>query len=150
MRSKIRIIPKALLLSGFLALFLVVKYQQTLKDFWGFAVETAEAHFNNLFYQADSQTDRHRPVSLIEAETELKLYIGEPFRSFNQRDWDGFWRLIYAGFPRGAPPREGLPNKMRQLTLDEIASELMARYPEPFTYFKDEHWKMFFGTVLKK
>ncbi|MEK6727676.1 MAG: hypothetical protein AABY28_03250 [Candidatus Omnitrophota bacterium] len=150
MRSKRRIIPKVLLPLGFLVLFLTVKYQQTLKDFWVFAVESAEIHFNNLFYQADSETERHRPVSLIETETELKLYIGEPFRNFNQRDWDEFWRLIYAGFLRGAPPREGLPNKMRQLTLDEIASELMKRYPEPFTYFKDEHWKMFFGTVLKK
>lgn len=150
MLRKIRIIPKILLPLGFLALFLVVKYQQTLKDFWVFAVDTAEIHFNNLFYQADSQNERRRPVSLLEAETELKLYIGEPFRHFNQRDWNGFWRLIYAGFPRGVLPREGLPNKMRQLTLDEIASELMQSYPEPFSYFKDEHWKVFFGIVLKK
>lgn len=150
MRSKTRILPKVLLPLGFLVLFLAVKYQQTLKDFWGFAVETAGIHFNNLFYQADSETERHRPLSLIETETELKLYIGEPFRHFNQMEWNGFWQLIYGGFPRGLPPREGLPNKMRQLTLDEIASELMKRYPEPFTYFKDEHWKMFFGIVLKK
>ena len=150
MRYKIRIIPKVLLPLGFLVLFLAVKYQRPLKDFWAFAVESAEIHFNNLFYQVDSEAGRHRPITLLETETELKLYIGEPFRSFNQRDWDGFWRLIYAGFPREAPPRGGLPNKMRQLTLDEIASELMARYPEPFAYFKDEHWKMFFGIVLKK
>lgn len=150
MRHKIRILPKVLLPLGFLVLFLAVKYQHPLKDFWGFVLETAEIRFNNLFYQANSEAERHRPVSLLETETELKLYIGEPFRHFNQKEWNGFWRLIYAGFPRGVPPREGLPNKMRQLTLDEITSELTARYPEPFSYFKDEHWKMFFGIALKK
>lgn len=150
MRYKKRLLPKILLPLGFVLLFLIVKYQAPLKDFFLFSVETVRIHIDNLFYSAGSEVSRHRPVSLLQKETELKLYVGEPFKSFSQRDWNWFWRLIYGAFPRGIPEREGLPNRMRQLTMDEIASEIMKRYPEPFTYFKDEHWKMFFGIALEK
>lgn len=150
MRYKKRLFPRLILPLGFVVLFLVVKYQVQLKDFFVFAVDSAKIHYDNLFYSASSEAKRHSPVSLVERETELKLYIGEPFRSFNQSDWNWFWRLIYGAFPRGEPEREGLPKKMRQLNFDEIASELMKRYPEPFTYFKDEHWKTLFGVALQK
>lgn len=148
MRFK-RFLPKILLAFGFLTLFLIIKYQNSIKDIWSFNLEKVKIYFDNFFYQTSSQPKRHRPLSLMERETELKLYIGEPFRDFTQNDWNEFWNLIYGAFPKEAP-KKGLPKKMRQLTPDEIAFELMSRYPSPFAYFKESHWQIFFGIVLKK
>lgn len=142
--------PRIFLISGIILLILIIKYQNVIRDVWLFNLGKFRIYFDNFFYETSSGPRRHRPLSLLERETELKLYIGEPFRNFSQRDWNKFWNLIYSAFPRETPERQGLPKRMRQLTLDEIASELMLLYPQPFTYFKESHWNTFFGIVLKK
>lgn len=145
-----RVLPKILLIVGFSILFLIIKYQDSIKDFASFNLEKMKIHFDNFFSEEDSRITRHRPFSLLEKETELKLYIGEPFKSFTREDFNEFWHLIYGTFPKDIPDREGLPRKTRQLTSDEIAFELMSLYPQPFAYFKSEHWQTFFDIVLKK
>lgn len=135
---------------GFLVLFLVLQFNSQIKNFIDYNKERIQTYGFNFFYMSGAGPKRYRPVSLLERETELKLYIGEPFKSFNQADWDDFWNLIYGAFPKDPPKKEGLPRRMRQLTLDEIRYELMLRYPTPFNYFKKEHWGMFFGIVLKR
>jgi hypothetical protein len=37
---------------------------------------------DNFFFQAGPRAERRRPISLLVKETELKLYVGEPFRDF--------------------------------------------------------------------
>lgn len=149
MRSK-RILPKILLIAGFLALYLILKYQTSIKEFCSFNLEKLKIHFDNFFFAAGSGLERHRPFSLIEKETELKLYIGQPFINFDQDDWREFWNLIYGVFPEGIAEKPGLPKRVRQLTTDEITFELMSLYPNPLSYFKEEHWKTFFNIILKK
>lgn len=140
--KRVSILPKILLALGFTALFFIIKEQSKIKEFGLFNLEKARI--------VSSQPQRRRPVSLLKKETELKLYIGEPFRDFTQKDWDGFWELIYGVFPEEAPLKQRLPKKMVQLTFDAIAFELMSRYPEPFAYFKEEHWKILFGVIQEK
>lgn len=145
-----KFLPKILLVVGFLALFLIIKYQSPIKEKLAFHLERISIYFDNFFYHASSKPERHRPVSLLERETELKLYIGQPFRDFTRKDWARFWNLIYGAFPKEAPEKQGLPRKARQLTQGEIASELILRYPNPFSYFQKNHWEMLFSIVLKK
>lgn len=145
-----RFLPKLLFAACLLLLFLIVKYQSYLKDAWSFNLEKVKIHFANFFYQTNSEPKRHRPVSLLQKETELKLYIGQPFIDFSKKDWNEFWNLIYGAFPREVADKQGLPKKIRQLTPDEISFELMSRYPQTFAYFRDSHWKTFFGIVLNK
>lgn len=149
MRFK-RFLPKILLILLILALFLIIKYQNTIKDIWLFNLEKFKTWFDNFFYFTSSEPKRRSPISLLKKETELKLYVGEPFRSFSRQQWQEFWHIIYAAFPKEPPEREGLPKRMRQLTLDEIAFKLMSLYPQPFAYFKEEHWKLFFNILLAR
>jgi len=145
-----KILPKILLIAGFFILYLVIRYQSNIREAWQFNLEKVKIYFDNFFFESSSRRQRRRPWSLDQKETELKLYIGEPFRSFSRKDWNDFWQLIYGAFPKEEPGKQGLPKKMRQLTLDEISFELMDRYPQPFGFFRENHWKIFFGIILQK
>lgn len=148
MRAKF--LPKVLLALGFVLLFLIIQYQSQLKDFWSFIIEKVSIYSDNFFFPVGAAPERKRPVSLIERETELALYIGEPFRSFKASDWEDFWNIIYGGFQKEEPGRKGMPKKMRQLTEEEIKFELASRYPQPFSSFLERHWRIFFGIIFKK
>lgn len=150
MPHKRSILPKILLSLGVLALFLVLKYHSSLQDLTSYAKDWIRVNLDNSFYQSKSEGSRRRPLSLVERETELKLYIGEPFKSFTHKEWDYFWHLAYDTFPVEEPQEQGLPAKVRQLTIDEIADKLMKRYPDPFAFFKLDHWEALFGIALKK
>ena len=141
-----KILPKLVLTCGFLALFTIIIYRAALKDKWRFNLERIKIYFDNFFYQGE----RHPPLSLLQKETELKLYVGEPFRDFDQEQWKQFWGIVYGASAEEPPEKEGLPKKMRQLTQDEVAFELMQRYPQPFANFRAEHWGIFFGIIFKK
>lgn len=147
MRSKI--LPKILLVSGFALLVLILVYQSQLKVIWFAVIDKAAIYSENFFFSKGRQPLRSRPIDLLGRETELALYIGEPFRSFSREDWAQFWNIIYGGFAREEAGK-GLPNRMRQLTLDEIRYELSSLYPQPFSYFQEQHWKMFFDIIEKK
>jgi hypothetical protein len=142
-------LPKVLLFLGFVGLFLVFKYQSALQSSWGGVLEKVKIYFDNFFYQSPVPK-RYPPLSFLEQETELKLYIGDPFRDFIQSEWDEFWKIIYGTFPDEESRQPGMPARMRQLTTDEIAYKLTQNYPQPFAYFKDSHWQLFFGIALKK
>ncbi len=145
-----RLLPKILLAAGFLSLLFIIKYQGRIKDLLGLNLNKTGDYVDNISYDLDYKPKRHRPVSLLVRETELKLYIGEPFRDFNKSEWEKFWNIIYGVFPKGDPEKPGLVSKKRQLTDDEITYELMKTYPQPFTYFRENHWKMFFDIISKK
>lgn len=145
-----RLLPKFLLVAGFLSLSIIIIYQVRIKDFLRVNYDKTKEYIDYISYDLNFEFKRHRPLSLLERETELKLYIGEPFRDFNRSDWEKFWNIIYGIFPKAGPKEPGLVSKRRQLTEDEITYELMKTYPQPFTYFREEHWKMFFSIIFKK
>jgi hypothetical protein len=145
-----RLLPKFLLVAGFLSLFFIIKYQGQIKDLLGLNLDKAKDYIDYVSYDLNYEAKRHRPVSLLVRETELRLYIGEPFRDFNRSDWEKFWNIIYGIFPKAGPKEPGLVSKRGQLTEDEITYELMKTYPQPFTYFREEHWKIFFSIIFKK
>lgn len=149
MKAK-RFLAQILLVAGFVSLYFIYKYQSSIQDIWAYNRDKLKIYFDNFFFEAGAGMERRRPLTLAERETELKLYIGEPFRSFSRSEWGDFWNIVYGAFPKDRPEREGLPRKKRQLTQDEIAFELAADYPEPFSYFKEEHWKQFFGIIFRK
>jgi hypothetical protein len=142
-----RILPALFILLGFACLYLLVKFEQPLKGNVGFVLQKAAIHFENFFYFASDKKQRRRPVSTLKQETELKLYIGPPFRDFVRRDWHEFWRIIYGAYPKDKPEREGLPVRVRQLNEEELKEELIQRYETPFKFFYPEHWKMFFDLI---
>lgn len=145
-----RFLPKVLLIAGFAVLFLIIVYQSPIKDIWLLNLERLQIYIDNFFNAAGPEPRRQRPISLLQKEIELKLYIGEPFKGFSETDWNDFWRFVYGGYPKELPGKQGLPMKMRQLTTDEIASELAFRYPQPFAYFTERHWKTFFDILFAK
>lgn len=145
-----RLKPILLLVLGFAVLGALFYYRDDLKDFTLFSAEKARIHFENFFFAAGSGVVRRMPISTIKTETELQLYIGPPFRDFKPEEWRAFWQLIYGAYPRVPAEKEGLPNKMRQLNREEIAFELAQLYPNPFSYFRPEHWQSFFDIVFGK
>jgi hypothetical protein len=145
-----RLLPSISLVIGFLVLALIFQFRDTIKDGLAFNLGKLGIYFDNFFSPVGSPPKRSRPLSLLQKETELKLYIGEPFRDFNKADWEKFWNVIYGGFPLEDAPREGWPKKIRQLADDEIAEKLARLYPQPFEYFKEEHWKIFFQVISKR
>jgi len=144
------ILSKVFLVLGFFALFMLIKYQNQIKDLSSLNSKKLKVYLDNFSYRLGLGRERKRPISTLEAETELKLYIGEPFRSFQKEDWNEFWDIIYGVQAEESPEEEGFPPKVKQLTMDEIAFELMSRYPQPFAYFTEKHWELFFGIIFKK
>ena len=145
-----RSLPKFLLIAGFFSLFLIIIFQNQIKDFLKLNYDKATEYVDYASYDLNYEPTRQRPLSLLERETDLKLYIGEPFKGFNRSDWESFWNIIYGIFPKTDPKEPGLVAKRRQLTEDEIAYELSRVYLEPFSHFQENHWKIFFGIILKK
>lgn len=145
-----KILPKILLLIGFLALVIIVRYREQITEFWFFNLQKVKIHTDNFLYESGSGVKRHKPVTFLEKETELQLYVGEPFRSFNRKDWGEFWGIVYGAYPMDTPEKKGLPRRIRQMDQEEIAYELALRYPQPFVYFTQEHWNIFFSIIFKK
>lgn len=144
-----KILPKILLVVGLLALLVIVGYRNQISEFLSFNLKKVKIHTDNFFYESGSGAKRHKPITLLEKETQLRLYVGEPFRSFNRKDWGEFWSIVYGAYPMDRPEKEGLPRRIRQMGQEELAYELALRYPQPFAYFTSEHWKVFFSIIFK-
>lgn len=142
-----RFLSRFFLILGFTIVMLAIKYQSQLKEIAGFNLGKSKTHLDNFF---SPEVSRKRPLSLLQRETELKLYIGQPFIDFSAQEWEEFWSLIYGVYPKGEPEKPGMPKKMRQLTTDEIAFELMELYPQLFAYFQESYWRALFDIALGK
>lgn len=150
MQNKIRILPKIFLFLGLVVLFLAVRYYARINSVVSSLKNSAGIHSDNFFRQSKAESLRRRPLSLVERETELKLYLGEPFKGFSYAQWEEFWSLIFDVFPEEYAQAPGEPIRVRQLSSAEIADKLMKLYPDPFAYFKTEHWEALFGVAFKK
>lgn len=144
-----RFLARVLLIFGFFVAFVIVQKQMAIKSNYSHFLEAAKIHLYNLFYAVNLQEKRQPPPSLIQKETELKMYIGEPFIRFSKGEWNKFWKLVYGAYNIEVINSE-LPKKVRQLSQDEIARELISHYPQPFIYFQESHWKVFFDILFKK
>jgi hypothetical protein len=142
-----RVLPKILLPLGFILLFVLIRYQAPIKEFWKFNLQRITIPVDDFLSSGD--LERNPPMSILQKETELKMYIGRPFKDFSHSQWRDFWKLIYGTFPLEEVGK-GLPKRQRQLTQEEIKEQLASVYPQPFAYFEEEQWKVFFGLLLKR
>lgn len=150
MQGRIKILPKIFLATGVITLFLIVRYQNEIKSFINHLKVTSGIYLDNFFFEVGSNVQRRRPISLQKKETELLLYIGEPFRNFTPEDWKEFWNIIYGGFLKPHPESPNLPKLKRQLTEEEIILELKNLYPTPFVLFTTANWQLFFDIIYRK
>lgn len=137
-----------MLIFGFLALFLIIAFQGVIRNFISLNQQKLKIHKDNFFvYSNEEVIKRPRPLTTAKVDSALEVYIGRPFVNFSEEEWEEFWKIIYGVYPKDEPERPGLPRKLRQLTEEEIASELIARYPQPFRNFREEHWNEFFKII---
>ncbi|MDD5247258.1 MAG: hypothetical protein PHS09_07695 [Candidatus Omnitrophica bacterium] len=142
---------RVFLVLGFLALILVILFQNQIKKFVSFQENKLKTYHDNFFAGNDPEIAKRRvPLSAAKEESDLEVVFGEPFASFSRQDWDEFWNVIYGLYQIEEPLEQGLPNRMRQLTYAEIAAELARRYPQPFSYFGQQQWEAFFSIAVRQ
>jgi hypothetical protein len=143
--------PKLFLKLGFLLLFLLILFAKPIRKFTDFQFQKLEVYKTNLFAPANPEVVRRRkPISTALEESNLEVAFGEPFSNFSLEEWDDFWEVIYGLYPKGEPEKPGLPRRLRQLTTGEIISELIARYPQIFRYFRESDWEAFFSAIERR
>lgn len=88
--------------------------------------------------------ERKRPLTFIDREEQLRIFVPTVFEGFSQQEWDNFWDYIYEPIT----DTSGKYPLKRQRTQEEIMSVLRNKYPKPFADFKDEHWFYFWQIVF--
>lgn len=87
---------------------------------------------------------RKRPITFIEQEEQLRMFVPTVFEGFTQESWDNFWDFIYEPIT----DRSGKYATKRQRTKEEIMSFLRYKYPKPFSDFREDHWFYFWQIVF--
>lgn len=90
--------------------------------------------------------ERTPPITFIEHETKLKLFLSDFFGKFSQSDWQEFWALFYQPIEE---EQEGFMVK-RYRSQEEVEDYLSYEYPQPFSHFQKQHWSYFWSIVLEK
>lgn len=103
----------------------------------------AAVHDNILYNLGSSRTP---PLSTVDLEENLKLYVRNPFISFTRDDWEEFWDLLYAKVPED---ESGWPTRKSQFNREEAQIALADYYGEPFSRFTDSQWSVFWRHALK-
>ena len=140
--------PKILILLGILLAGGLYFSRENLRRDWDDLVSAVGIQIDNFGYPL--KAERSRPVSSLELETNLKSYVGEPFISFSQSDWEKFYDILYNGYPVEYSENERLPPRVRQLNYGEMEERLGREFPNPFSQFQDQHWKQFWPIVFGK
>ena len=110
--------------------------QQCIAEFF-------KAQKNNLFMEMAPK--RSRPITLIEQETNLRLFAPQLFSRFEDAEWQRFWSIIY----QPINDKKSRFATKRYRNREEMESQLIAHYPDPFEYLKQDQWKSFWTEVLK-
>lgn len=139
--------PKILIVFGIALAFIIYSARTGLRQDWNDLVESVNIWMDN-FNRAFSPV-RSRPISTLQKEEELKMYVGAPFLGFQGSDWEKFWNIVYGLFPIDYPENERLPPRTRQLTNPEMQEKLKELYPSPFSSFQDQHWQQFWQIIFK-
>lgn len=100
---------------------------------------------HNFGYQLSP--DRRMPLVVVDKEFGLRQLLPGFFNKFSRDDWQEFWDVIY-----GIHPLIDFENKMlgsagRNYSILEIQRVLVKRYPEAFSGFSVEQWKMFWKEI---
>lgn len=100
---------------------------------------------HNVEYQLSP--DRRRPLVIMDKEFGLRQLLPGFFNKLNQEDWQEFWDIIYGVHPLINFENKKLPSAQRNFNAAEIQGVLIKRYPEVFSGFDQEHWKMFWKEI---
>ncbi len=150
MKYLINIIAICLLVAG---IFGVIKFKDS--DAYYAAQKKMERLGNNAgeFMEArktaikmDMAPGRRRPITFIERQEKLNMFIPTIFEGYNDESWNNFWDFIY----EPVEDRSGKYPTKRLRTKDEIKSFMINKYPKPFSNFREDHWFYFWEIVLGK
>lgn len=100
---------------------------------------------HNVEYQLSP--DRRMPLLVINKEYGLRQLHPRFFNSFSKHDWLEFWDIIYGIHPLIDFENEKLPSAQRNYSTAEIQKVLLKRYPEAFSGFSIEQWKLFWKEI---
>ncbi len=88
--------------------------------------------------------ERKRPLTFIEKQQELQVFVPDVFDAFSDKDWDDFWNYIY----EPVEDTSGTFATKKQRPKEEIEAYMRYRYPKPFAAFREDHWFYFWDIVL--
>jgi len=143
-----RLVVRLWLLLGFLATCLIFFFRANLKQDYIDLTTNLKVRRDNLIYSAFP--DRTAFYGIENKKIELKVKLAPVFDNFTVDEWQDFWQIIYKIYPELFSQGERIPPYSTQLTIDEIKEALGMRFPYPFTYFDDGHWKQFFKILRIK
>ena len=86
---------------------------------------------------------RKRPLTFIEHEEALRIYLPNIFEKFDSRQWRKFWDLIYEPIKE----KQGSFTVKGYRTKEEIETHLKHEYPDPLGYFRQNHWFDFWSVA---
>jgi len=88
--------------------------------------------------------ERKRPLTFIDREEQLRMFVPTVFQGFTQDSWDNFWDYIYEPIT----DKSGKYPVKRQRNQEEIMSLLRNKYPKPFAEFREDQWFYFWQIVF--
>jgi len=101
---------------------------------------------HNVEYQFSP--DRRQPMVIMDKEFGLRQLHPVFFSKFDRDDWQEFWDIVYGIHPLIGFEDEKIPAADRNYSIGEIQSILIKRYPEAFSVFGEEQWKMFWKEIF--
>jgi hypothetical protein len=92
--------------------------------------------------------DRRMPLVIVDKEFGLRQLHPAFFNSLNKEEWQEFWDIIYGIHPLIRFENEKLAPAKRNYSIKEIQEVLIKRYPEAFSAFGADQWKLFWKEIL--
>lgn len=125
---------------------LAVAIRQNLFQDINDMVTTLKIGRHNVEYQLSP--DRRRPLVVTDKAFGLRQLHPAFFNSLDEEGWQEFWDIIYGIHPLITFENEKLPAAERNFNMAEIQKVLIKRYPEAFSGFNQENWKMFWKEIF--
>ena len=125
---------------------LVVAIRQNLFQDANDMVTALKIGKHNVEYQISP--DRRKPLVIMDKEFGLRQLHPTFFNNFDREDWQEFWDIIYGIHPLIGFKDEKIPAADRNYSIPEIQRALIQRYPEAFSLFQGEQWKIFWKEVF--
>ncbi len=116
--------------------------RNTLQDSSSF-FEKAKDNFSSQF-----DKKRSAPITLIEKEENLRLFMGPLVHDFTQEDWDRFWNVIY-GMQEKPADNPFLPKEFYQYSIEQAQDQLRRMFPGSFGRLGPEHWSYIWREIIK-
>ncbi len=129
-----------------IVVILVVAIRQNLFQDINDMVATMKIGRHNVEYQLSP--DRRKPLIVSDKEVSLKQLYPTFFNNFTRDDWNEFWDIIYGIHPLINFNNEKLSPAQRNYSISEIEQVIKKRYPEAFSQFNEENWKIFWKEIF--